>query len=60
MPSAAGSYRYRFYQTGQNHCAEDVQKIMAQRASNPTNDPVPYCTDKPTGPPAKSGSFLAF
>ncbi|HLI80513.1 MAG TPA: hypothetical protein VKV03_11055 [Candidatus Binataceae bacterium] len=60
MPSASGSYRYRFYQTGQNHCADDVQKLMAQRASMPTSDPAPYCTDKPTGPPAKSATFMAF
>jgi hypothetical protein len=60
MPSASGSYRYRFYQAGQNHCAEDVQKIMAQRVSVPTSDPAPYCTDKPSGPPTKSGSFMAF
>lgn len=60
VPSASGSYRYRFYQAGQNHCAEDVQKIMAQRVSMPTNDPAPYCTEKPTGPPAKNGNFMAF
>jgi hypothetical protein len=61
MPSASGSYHYRFYQTGQNHCTEDVQKIMASRAAYPTNDPAPYCTDKPTMPPAqKSGSFMGF
>jgi len=60
MPSASGSYRYRFYQTGQNHCAEDVQKLMASRAAYPTNDPAPYCTDKPTEPAAKTGSFMGF
>jgi hypothetical protein len=60
MPSASGAYRYRFYQTGQNHCAEDVQKLMASRAAYPTNDPVPYCTDKPTEPAAKAGSFMGF
>ncbi len=60
MPSASGSNRYRFYQTGQNHCAEDVQKLMASRAAYPTNDPAPFCTDKPTAPPAKTGSFMGF
>jgi hypothetical protein len=60
MPSASGSYRYRFYQSGQNHCAEDVQKLIAARASNPTSDPEPYCTDKPTAPPAKTGSVMGF
>jgi hypothetical protein len=60
MPSASGSYRYRFYQAGQNHCAEDLQKMMAQRISTSTNDPVPYCSDNPTAPPPKSGTFFAF
>ncbi len=60
-PSASGSYHYRFYQTGQNHCAEDVPKIMASRAAYPTNDPAPYCTNQPTMPPAqKNGSLFAF
>ena len=63
MPSASGAYHYRFYQAGQNHCTEDVQKLMASRAAYPTNDPAPYCTDKPTEPTepaAKTGSFMGF
>ena len=60
MPTAGGAYRYRFYETGENHCAEDVQKLMAARIANPTNDPVPYCTDKPSSPPPQSGNFFVF
>ena len=59
MPAASGPYRYRFYQTGNNQCAQDVQKIMAQRASMPTNDPAPYCTENPTAPPSQ-GKFFIF
>ena len=44
-PLGVGPYHYRFYQTGQNHCAEDVQKIMAARAA------YPYATiPRPTAP----------
>jgi hypothetical protein len=60
IPAASGAYHYRFYQSGQNHCAEDVQKLMASRAAYPTSDPAPYCSDKPTAPTAKSGSFMGF
>ena len=60
IPSASGAYHYRFYQTGQNHCAADVQKLMASRDATPTNDPAPYCSDKPTEPAAKTGNFMGF
>ena len=60
MPSGSGMYRYRFYQNGQNHCAEDLQKMLALRASTSATDPAPYCSDNPTPPPAKRGSFMAF
>jgi hypothetical protein len=59
MPTAAGPYRYRFYQAGNNQCAQDLQKIMAQRASTPSNDPAPYCTENPTAPPSQ-GKFFMF
>jgi hypothetical protein len=60
IPSASGAYHYRFYQNGQNHCAEDVQKMMAARVAIATSDPAPYCTDQPTEPPARGGSFMGF
>lgn len=60
IPSASGAYHYRFYPAGENHCADDVQKMMSSRAAYPRNDPAPYCTDKPTGPTARSGSFVGF
>lgn len=62
MPTTAGPYRYRFYQTGQNHCVEDVEKLLAERANNTyANGPAPYCTNQPTMPPGqKSGSLFGF
>ncbi len=60
LPSASGAYHYRFYQNGQNHCAEDVQKMMAARGAIASSDPAPYCSDKPTEPPARGGSFMGF
>ncbi len=61
IPGAGSApYRYRFYQAGQNHCAEDLQQLLAERATSYANGPAPYCTDKPTEPPAKGGSFMGF
>jgi len=60
MPSTSGAYRYRFYESGQNQCAEDVQKLMAARVSNPTNDPAPYCSENPTAPRPQGGNFVVF
>jgi hypothetical protein len=62
MPTTAGPYRYRFYQTGENHCAEDLAKLLTERANNTyVNGPAPYCTNQPTMPPAqKSGGAFGF
>ena len=59
MPTAAGPSRYRFYETGNNQCEQDLQRLMAQRAATPSSDPVPYCTTNPTAPP-QQGSIFAF
>lgn len=36
--------RYRYYQTGQNTCQQDLAKMMAERPSNNATGPPPYCT----------------
>jgi hypothetical protein len=38
-------YRYRYYQTGQNNCLQDLQKVLAARAASNAAGPAPYCTD---------------
>ena len=58
MPSGNGSFRYRFYNTGENHCAEDLQKMMEQRATSYAVGPAPYCTDKPTAPINKGSGMI--
>lgn len=50
---------YRYYQTGQNHCQDDLQKIVADRQQKGITGPAPYCTDNPTAPPVK-GQALVF
>ncbi|HVC44472.1 MAG TPA: hypothetical protein VND20_06600 [Candidatus Binataceae bacterium] len=60
MPTAnAKGLRYRYYQIGQNHCQDDLKKMMADRSQQDATDPAPYCTDNPTQPPMK-GSALIF
>jgi hypothetical protein len=49
--------RYRFYQTGQNNCQQDLAKALADRPSSATGDP-PYCTETPTAPAAKGSAFI--
>jgi len=49
--------RYRFYQTGQNKCQEDLAKALADRPGNATGDP-PYCTETPTAPASKGSAFI--
>ena len=50
--------RYRYYQTANNSCQQDLAKLLADRAaSNETGDP-PYCTETPTGPVAKHDTFV--
>jgi len=59
MPTAnSGGMRYKFYQTGENHCQDDLDKMLAERAQLNSSDPAPYCTDHPTQPPAKKNAFV--
>ena len=60
MPTAnSKGLRYRFYQVGQNHCQDDLKKMLADRAQQNVTDPPPYCTDNPTQPQVK-GNALVF
>jgi hypothetical protein len=36
--------RYRYYQTGQNNCQQDLAKILADRAASNATGDAPYCT----------------
>ena len=53
------SWQYRYYQTGQNHCQDDLQKLLAARTRNGESGDAPYCTESPTAPPS-TGSFVIF
>ena len=50
--------RYRYYQTTANHCQDDLQKMLAQRASSNASGDAPYCTGTPTVPPGKGNAFV--
>jgi len=43
--SSTKTYRYRYYQTGQNNCQSDLQKMLAARAASGATGVAPYCTD---------------
>jgi len=61
MPSANGkAYRYRYYQTGNNHCAEDLAKMLNDPARSDAGGPAPYCTNNPAAPAAQKGDFFVF
>lgn len=65
-------YRYRYYQTGQNNCQEDLQKMLAARAASNSTGLAPYCADTssasspsassplvpPQSPTAKGNEFV--
>jgi hypothetical protein len=66
------TYRYRYYQTGENKCQEDLQKILAERTASNATGPAPYCTAAPSAssasapppspppPPAAKGNEFVF
>jgi hypothetical protein len=59
MPTAnSRGMRYQFYQTGQNHCADDLKKLLADRTQQNATDPAPYCTVNPTQPSMKGNAFV--
>jgi hypothetical protein len=52
--NSSRAWRYRYYQTGQNKCQADLQKMLDERAQLGTGGAEPYCTDHPTQPTAKA------
>src|SRR5208282_5469892 len=42
--------RYHYYQTGQNNCQKDLEKLLAERAASNATGDAPYCTETPTAP----------
>lgn len=54
------TWGYRYYQTGQNHCEDDLKKIIADRQQRGITGPAPYCTDNPTSPPPVKGEGFVF
>jgi hypothetical protein len=58
MPTAnSGAMRYQFYQIGQNHCQDDLKKMLADHAQQNATEPAPYCTENPTQPSMKGNAF---
>jgi hypothetical protein len=53
------NYRYRYYQTGQNNCQEDLRKMLAARAASNATGPLPYCTDTSSAPSPSAESASA-
>jgi hypothetical protein len=49
--------RYRYYQTGQNTCQQDLANLRAENGGN-SSGPPPYCTETPAPPPAKGTAFV--
>ncbi|MGH7781324.1 MAG: hypothetical protein ACREQR_16030 [Candidatus Binataceae bacterium] len=49
---------YRFYAKGQEHCQDDLRKLLADRAQRNETGPRPYCTDNPTAPGAKGSALI--
>jgi len=59
-PSATvKTWRYRYYLAGQNHCQDDLNKILAERAQNGETGDTPYCSDAPSAP-ANKAAFVLF
>lgn len=52
-------YRYRYYQTGQNNCQEDLQKMLAARAASNSTGLAPYCTDTSSASSPSASSHTA-
>jgi len=57
--SSVKVYRYKYYQTGNNNCQEDLKQMLADRAASNETGLAPYCTDNasstpPTVPPTSS------
>jgi hypothetical protein len=52
--NSSHAWRYRYYETGQNNCQADLQKMLEERAQLGIGGTEPYCTEHPTQPTAKA------
>jgi len=60
-PPTHKDYRYRFYQTGQNRCEEELKAYLYTRSQTGETGPAPYCTTTPPAPAeTQKGGFLLF
>jgi len=50
--------RYRYYETGQNDCQQDLAKLQAERGGNNSGGKTPYCTETPAASPSKGTAFV--
>ena len=57
-PNDNGPWRYHFYQADQNHCDDDLKKLLAARPANSPADTMPYCSLHPTQAPIKGHALL--
>jgi len=49
--SSVKVYRYKYYQTGNNNCQEDLKRMLADRSASNETGPEPYCTDNASSTP---------
>ena len=49
--SSVKVYRYKYYQTGNNNCQEDLKRMLADRAASNETGLDPYCTDNASSAP---------
>jgi hypothetical protein len=50
--------RYRYYETGQNNCQQDLAKLQAEKGVSNSGGQAPYCTETPAAPPSKGTAFV--
>jgi hypothetical protein len=48
--------RYRYYETGQNNCQQDLAKLQAENGG--AGGQAPYCTETPAAPASKGAAFV--
>ena len=50
--------RYRYYETGQNTCQQDLAKLLSERDGSNPGGQAPYCTETPAPAPSKGTAFV--
>ena len=49
---------YRYYQTGQNTCQQDLAKMQAEKGASNSSGASAYCTETPPTPTSKGTAFV--